>query len=158
MAREVGTQPTSVVITVPRHASAAASEELINEVKKLAESEGKHFVNDFTGTPQMAKSRAMYQASEWNSLLLSARASRGPQWDVGIQQYLVDKESDLYYDPTPLSQTDASNDNEGPEGSESAPGMGNMQSNSEGGTPLTPRFGDDGPVMERRQTRARGGL
>lgn len=25
-------------------------------------------------------------ASEWNSLLMTARAERGPQWDVGTQQ------------------------------------------------------------------------
>ncbi|KAG9114456.1 hypothetical protein FRC07_007632 [Ceratobasidium sp. 392] len=155
MARGVGTQANPVILTVPRHASAAASEELINEVKKLAAEEGKNFVNDFGGGPQTARSRAMAQASEWNSLLISARAARGPQWDVGIQQYLVDKESDLYYNPTPLSQTDAPNDSEAPDGPEMASGIGN---NSEGGTPLTPRFGDDGPVMERRSTRNRGGV
>ncbi len=27
-------------------------------------------------------------ASDWNSLLLTARAARGPQWDVGTQQYV----------------------------------------------------------------------
>lgn len=27
-------------------------------------------------------------ASEWNSLLITARAERGPQWDVGTQQYV----------------------------------------------------------------------
>jgi hypothetical protein len=59
MARGVGLQPSSVVITVPRHASAAASDELVAEVKKLAEEEGKHFVNDFGGAPQTARSRAM---------------------------------------------------------------------------------------------------
>ncbi|KAG8701639.1 hypothetical protein FRC08_003976 [Ceratobasidium sp. 394] len=162
MARGVGTQPDSVVLTVPRHASAAASEELINEVKKIAGEEGKNFVNDFGGGPHTARSRAMAQASEWNSLLTGARAARGPQWDVGIQQYLVDKESDLYYNPTPLSQIDNPNDpsraSEAPDGFELAPGMaGNMQPNSEGGTPLTPRFADDGPV-ERRRTRAGGGF
>ncbi|KAG8736944.1 hypothetical protein FRC10_008699 [Ceratobasidium sp. 414] len=163
MARGVGTQPGSVVLTVPRHASAAAPDELINRAKKLAEEEGRIFVNDFGGGPHTGRSRAVAQASEWNSLLVSARAARGPQWDVGIQQYLVDKESDLYYNPTPLSQTDGPNDpsraSEAPDGSELAHGMGNhMQPNSEGGTPLTPRFGDDGPVMERRRTRAGGGL
>ena len=25
-------------------------------------------------------------ASEWNSLLMTARAERGPQWDIGTQQ------------------------------------------------------------------------
>ncbi|THH06422.1 hypothetical protein EW145_g4095 [Phellinidium pouzarii] len=41
-------------------------------------------------------------ASEWNSLLLSARAQRGPFWDIGTQQFLVEKESELYYDSTAL--------------------------------------------------------
>lgn len=59
MARGVGLQPASVTITVPRHASAAASDELVAEVKKLAAEEGKHFVNDFGGAPQTARSRAM---------------------------------------------------------------------------------------------------
>ncbi|KZP23828.1 hypothetical protein FIBSPDRAFT_857983 [Athelia psychrophila] len=46
--------------------------------------------------------QAMDSASEWNSLLMTARAERGPQWDVGTQQFLVDHGSDLYYDATPL--------------------------------------------------------
>lgn len=62
-------------------------------------------------------------ASEWNSLLLTARAERGPQWDIGTQQYvsgseccsitwvtdflhccrfLVEEYSELYYDPSAL--------------------------------------------------------
>ncbi|TDL16571.1 hypothetical protein BD410DRAFT_816706 [Rickenella mellea] len=41
-------------------------------------------------------------ASEWNSLLTTARADRGPQWDVGTQQFLVENESELYFDPTVL--------------------------------------------------------
>jgi len=42
-------------------------------------------------------------ASEWNSLLIQARAERGPQWDILSQRYLVDEASDLYYDPTALN-------------------------------------------------------
>lgn len=59
MGRTVGGGPIPVSITVPRHASAAATDELIAEVKKLAEAEGKHFRYDFGGTPQTARSRAM---------------------------------------------------------------------------------------------------
>ncbi|TFY82187.1 hypothetical protein EWM64_g1825 [Hericium alpestre] len=33
---------------------------------------------------------------------MTARAQRGPQWDVGTQQFQVEEGSDLYYDPTPL--------------------------------------------------------
>ncbi|KAF8596560.1 hypothetical protein BDV93DRAFT_610831 [Ceratobasidium sp. AG-I] len=162
MARMIGGQPTPVAITVPRHASAPASDELVAEVKKLAESEGKRFCNDFGGTSQTARSRAMSQASEWNSLLISARASRGPQWDVGIQQYLVDNNSDLFYNPTPLHNTESPNDpreSEAPDGMDFTPGMGSgaLYSNSEAGTPATPKFGDDGPVTERRRTRGGGG-
>ncbi|KAF9052422.1 hypothetical protein BDZ89DRAFT_1125854 [Hymenopellis radicata] len=43
-------------------------------------------------------------ASEWNSFLMTARAARGPQWDIGTQQFHVDEHSDLYYDPTVLVQ------------------------------------------------------
>jgi hypothetical protein len=62
--------------------------------------------------------------SDWNSLLLTARAQRGPQWDVASQQYvmirslpnlicmltrirprfMVDKGSDLYYNYTALME------------------------------------------------------
>jgi hypothetical protein len=59
-------------------------------------------------------------ASDWNSLLLTARAERGPQWDVGTQQcvtrppppytprltypfrFLIEQGTELYYDPTPI--------------------------------------------------------
>lgn len=67
-------------------------------------------------------------ASEWNSLLLTARSQRGPQWDVATQQYvlrlyplsallnlycfssrfLVDRDSHLYFDHTPLIPTQPS--------------------------------------------------
>ncbi|KAG8902740.1 hypothetical protein FRB99_004165, partial [Tulasnella sp. 403] len=41
-------------------------------------------------------------ASEWNSMLITARAKRGPHWDVSSQLFQVDKESHLYYDHSPL--------------------------------------------------------
>ncbi|KAF8339588.1 uncharacterized protein EI90DRAFT_3037168 [Cantharellus anzutake] len=44
----------------------------------------------------------MESASDWNSILLTARAQRGPQWDVMTQQFLVDRGSPLYYDATAL--------------------------------------------------------
>ncbi|KAF8676976.1 Vps51/Vps67 [Rhizoctonia solani] len=141
-------QPTTpVVVTVPRHASALISGDLVTEIKQLAESEGKQFANDHGGSSQSARSKAavrVVQASEWNSLLISARASRGPQWDVGLQQYLVDKDSSLYFDPTPLA---AANDSgsptgEGPDGMDLTSGGPNM-GNSETGTPITPKTGED---------------
>lgn len=36
----------------------------------------------------MANNIIQESASEWNSLLMTARAERGPQWDVGTQQYV----------------------------------------------------------------------
>ncbi|KAJ1300065.1 hypothetical protein OPQ81_002547 [Rhizoctonia solani] len=140
-----GEPPTPVVITIPRHASAVASGDLLNEVKQIAESEGKRFVNDHGGSNQSARSKAAAQASEWNSLLISARAARGPQWDVGLQQYLVDKDSSLYYDPTPLTTTNESGSpsGEGQDGMDVTPGQ-NI-GNSEGGTPITPKTGEDAP-------------
>ncbi|KAF9509808.1 hypothetical protein BS47DRAFT_1487772 [Hydnum rufescens UP504] len=44
----------------------------------------------------------MESSSDWNSLLLTARAQRGPQWDVVTQQFMVDHNSGVYYDSTPL--------------------------------------------------------
>lgn len=40
-------------------------------------------VNSDGGNPLAA---AIESASEWNSLLITARAERGPQWDVATQQ------------------------------------------------------------------------
>ncbi|KAG6331769.1 hypothetical protein ID866_7322 [Astraeus odoratus] len=54
--------------------------------------------------PAGALAQAIESASEWNSLLLTARAERGPQWDVGTQQFHVDVGSDLFYDSTPLHE------------------------------------------------------
>lgn len=71
-------------------------------------------------------------ASEWNSLLMTARAERGPQWDIGTQQYaycaclhvcivlnvvrfMVDEFSDLYYDPTPLREYEKEGKSEEPD-------------------------------------------
>ncbi|QRW18494.1 hypothetical protein RhiXN_03418 [Rhizoctonia solani] len=136
----------------PRHASALISGDLVTEIKQLAESEGKQFANDHGGSSQSARSKAAVQASEWNSLLISARASRGPQWDVGLQQYLVDKDSSLYFDPTPLA---AANDSgsptgEGPDGMDLTSGGPNM-GNSETGTPITPKTGEDGSAPPLRE-------
>lgn len=58
MARQQVGQPAPIVVTVPRHASAAASDDLLTEIKKLAESEGKHFAYDHAGPSQSARSKA----------------------------------------------------------------------------------------------------
>jgi hypothetical protein len=55
------------------------------------------------GTDPLAA--AIESASEWNSLLLTARAERGPQFDVATQQFHVEEGSDLYYDHTVLRDT-----------------------------------------------------
>ncbi|CAE7075259.1 unnamed protein product [Rhizoctonia solani] len=152
-----GEPPQPVVLTVPRHGSAATSGDLLTEIKQLAESEGKQFANDHGGSGQSARSKAAAQASEWNSLLISARAGRGPQWDVGLQQYLVDKDSNLYFDPTPLTAESVSPNAEGQDGMDLASGQ--HPGNSGTGTPITPKTGEDGsaPPFERRRTRAGGG-
>ncbi|KZP00470.1 hypothetical protein CALVIDRAFT_524797 [Calocera viscosa TUFC12733] len=56
-----------------------------------------------TGRSYASAAAAAESASEWNSLLIQARAERGPQWDILGQRYLVDEASDLYYDPTALN-------------------------------------------------------
>jgi hypothetical protein len=75
---------------------------------------------------------------------------------------MVDKESDLFYNPTPLSNTEPANDpsraSEAPEGTDFTHGIDMMLSHSEGGTPAAPRFGDDTLVPERRRTRGGGGF
>ncbi|KDQ24822.1 hypothetical protein PLEOSDRAFT_52272 [Pleurotus ostreatus PC15] len=96
--RPVGT----VKVRVPRHNAQRLGAKLGAQVKAVAKAEA--IVAD-TYQPthdSVALAQAVESASEWNSMLITARAQRGPQWDIGTQQFLVDDGSDLYYDPTPI--------------------------------------------------------
>ncbi|KAF9490585.1 hypothetical protein BDN71DRAFT_1399669 [Pleurotus eryngii] len=96
--RPVGT----VKVRVPRHNAQRLGAKLGAQVKSVAKA--KAIVAD-TYQPthdSVALAQAIESASEWNSMLITARAQRGPQWDISTQQFLVDDGSDLYYDPTPI--------------------------------------------------------
>ncbi|KIY44013.1 hypothetical protein FISHEDRAFT_77928 [Fistulina hepatica ATCC 64428] len=89
-----------IKITVPRlNAEKVTKTRLLNEVK--AQSSHKGGPADLFQI-DIALSQAAENASEWNSLLTTARADRGPQWDIGTQQFLVEEYSELYYDPSLL--------------------------------------------------------
>jgi len=96
----------SIVVRTPRHASRRLRPPLVAEIRKQAKQkhirivgiEGRNNVVD----PTHPLGMACDSASEWNSLVISARAERGPQWDVSTQRFMVDHGSDLYFDPTRL--------------------------------------------------------
>ncbi|KAF7374927.1 hypothetical protein MSAN_00378800 [Mycena sanguinolenta] len=93
----------SVKIRVPRHNAQKIGAKLSGEVAAQARAQD---IRTDTYQPNSESAAALNQAiesaSEWNSMLITARAERGPQWDMGTQQFLVDEYSDLYYDSTPL--------------------------------------------------------
>ncbi|KAH9850333.1 hypothetical protein C2E23DRAFT_887494 [Lenzites betulinus] len=90
-------------VRVPRHNSQRIGPVLTSHVDSVARNDRARVdVRQTALEPTSALAQAIDSASEWNSLLLTARAARGPQWDVGTQQWLVDQHSELYYDPTPL--------------------------------------------------------
>ncbi|EJD06695.1 uncharacterized protein FOMMEDRAFT_138552 [Fomitiporia mediterranea MF3/22] len=93
----------SIKIRVPRHNAQRLGPSLTSTVRKVANRE-KTLVQLMPPVQEQPGSSGvpLENASEWNSLLLSARAQRGPFWDMSTQQFLVEKESDLYYDPSPL--------------------------------------------------------
>ncbi|KLO17220.1 hypothetical protein SCHPADRAFT_868500 [Schizopora paradoxa] len=130
-------------ITVPRHNAQRLGPALTGAVKAICKEE--NVIVDLPPPVQEQPSSAgpsAENASEWNSLLITARAQRGPQWDIGTQQFLVEKESELYYDPTPLLEAARSvrqNNTDGQRGGQLPPQQHQdqpMGHNNSGGIPL----------------------
>ncbi|KAG8858787.1 hypothetical protein FRB96_004924 [Tulasnella sp. 330] len=95
-----------MVVRVPRHGTIPPPPAVVEAAKKLVESEGGILKAEETVDPHSPEGEGMANASEWNSMLLTARAARGPQWDVSSQLFQVDKDSHLYYDFAPLMAGD----------------------------------------------------
>ncbi|EKM58264.1 uncharacterized protein PHACADRAFT_26782 [Phanerochaete carnosa HHB-10118-sp] len=94
-----------VKVHVPRHNSQRIGPRTVSHVESIARKKKKRVEARQTAyEPAGIMAQAIESASEWNSLLMTARAERGPQWDIGTQQFLVDEYSSLYYDPTLLRE------------------------------------------------------
>ncbi|EIN04869.1 hypothetical protein PUNSTDRAFT_47148 [Punctularia strigosozonata HHB-11173 SS5] len=101
--------PKEIRVRVPRHHSQRVGPALSAKIVSIAATEGNVKVDtrqSIHNTHEAGSDlvKAIESASEWNSMLASARAERGPQWDVATQMrvFFVDEGSELYYDPTPL--------------------------------------------------------
>lgn len=84
-------------LVVPRHGAqrpGAALAQTIESVARAQKKKQRVRVDVRNGHPRRLSSSegsnplaaAIESASEWNSLLITARAERGPQWDVATQQ------------------------------------------------------------------------
>ncbi|TFK47781.1 hypothetical protein OE88DRAFT_1738311 [Heliocybe sulcata] len=101
-----GKPARTIKVHVPRHNSQRIGPALTNQVQTLAKEQRlRADVQQSAPDHSSALALAIESASEWNSLLITARAERGPQWDCGTQQFLTDEGSELYYNPAPLLET-----------------------------------------------------
>ncbi|KAI0303746.1 hypothetical protein B0F90DRAFT_1708679 [Multifurca ochricompacta] len=90
----------NIKVHVPRHNSQRIGPALTAQIEALAkEKRIRTDVRQPTNEISSAIALAIESASEWNSMLLTARAERGPQWDVA---HNIDEGSHLYCDPSPL--------------------------------------------------------
>ncbi|KAI0078812.1 hypothetical protein K474DRAFT_1770786 [Panus rudis PR-1116 ss-1] len=115
-------------VHVPRHNSQRLGPAVTAQVQTQAKQKRIRVdVRQTAYEPTSILAQAIESASDWNSLLTTARAERGPQWDIGTQQFLVEEHSDLYYDPSPLlgylkeSQSESDDNKGGSRGSSSKP-------------------------------------
>ncbi|KAH9944814.1 hypothetical protein B0H21DRAFT_694446 [Amylocystis lapponica] len=93
----------NINVRVPRHNSQRIGPAVTAHVESLARTQRVRVdIRQTARDPSSALAQAIESASDWNSLLMTARAQRGPQWDIGTQQFLVEEDSELYYDPSPL--------------------------------------------------------
>jgi len=99
-------QAGAIKVNIPRLNSIKISPSLISEVETVAKEQHTNVAIRDTIEPSSSLALAIESASEWNSMLMTARANRGPQWDVGTQQFMVDEGSELCYDPSSLRQKD----------------------------------------------------
>jgi len=101
----------NVIVTVPRYGTLPPPPDVLRTAQKLMEKSGKIFKSNDNIDPHSAEGESVDNASEWNSMLITARTQRGPQWDVASQLFQVDKESPLYYDHGPLAVGEPDPDN-----------------------------------------------
>jgi len=98
-------KPTrDLVVRVPRQGAKRPSSSLVSALRQQASLQRIRLQGHNRGhDPTTSQGAGADNASEWNSLLIHARAERGPQWDVATQMFHVDRGSDLYFDSTPLT-------------------------------------------------------
>ncbi|KAG8991868.1 hypothetical protein FRB94_012203 [Tulasnella sp. JGI-2019a] len=136
-----------VVMKVPRHGTIAPPPAVLEMARKIVESEGGILKAEETVDPHSSEGEGVVNASEWNSMLLTARAARGPQWDVSSQLFQVDKDSHLYYDFTPLMGGDEQS--EFSDQQQQPPMQPQSQSQSQVQTPSRYSYASPSPSVRR---------